>query len=233
MTRSVSSRRRARLTVGGVGLAAALVVAAPLAASAHVHVTPEEAAANSSTRLAFSFSHGCDGSPTTALTIDIPEGVDGITPVLDGAWTISREVGTDGIPTQVTFTALTPVEDGVSASVALDAIFSSSVADSDIAFPVLQTCQTGETNWNQIAEEGQEAHDLDAPAPVVMVGPAAASTGDGHGDGGDHDATGSTPKAEGSAASDAADPVARWLAGGALVAALAALGVTLFRRRAS
>lgn len=240
MTLTASSRRRARLTLGGLTLGAALALAAPLAASAHVHVTPEEASANASSRLTFSFSHGCDGSPTTALAVQIPDGVDGVTPVLDGAWTIERELGDDGIPTRVVYTAAAPVEDGVSASVSMDVIFASSAADSDVAFPVLQTCATGETDWAQIAEEGQDPHDLDAPAPVVAVGEVAATDDDGHGSGDGHaseaphdsDADGDGTHAE-AAGSDAGDPVARWLAGGALVAAVAALGVTLLRRRSS
>lgn len=238
MTLTASSRRRARMTIGGITLGAALVLAAPLAASAHVHVDPAEASANASSRLSFSFSHGCDGSPTTALAVQIPDGVDGVTPVLDGAWTIDREVGDDGIPTLVTYTAATPVEDGVSASVSMDVIFGSSVAETDVAFPVLQTCATGETDWAQIAEDGQDPHDLEAPAPVVAVGAVAETDGDGHGSGDGHaseaphdsDSDGEGTHAEASGA-DSGDPVARWLAGGALVAALAALGVTLLRRR--
>ena len=59
----------------GLGTAAglALVIGAPLAASAHVHVDPGTVAAGSTATLTFAFSHGCDGSPTTALVIDIPD----------------------------------------------------------------------------------------------------------------------------------------------------------------
>jgi len=236
MTTITPARRRARLA-GGLALAATLVVAAPLAASAHVHVTPEAASASASTRLSFSFSHGCDGSPTTALVVDIPDGVDGVTPVVDGAWTISRELGDDGIATQVTYTAVTPVEDGLSAAVALDVIFASSAANTDVAFPVVQRCETGQTDWIEIAEDGQSADDLEAPAPVVAVGSVAEGDGHAHGTGDagedhadseDHAST----DAEGAAQSAAeADPVARWLSAGALVAALAALGLTVLRRR--
>lgn len=233
-----SSRRRARL-FAGILAGAVLAVGAPLAASAHVHVTPEESAAGATTRLSFSFSHGCEDSPTTAVTITIPEGIDGVTPVLDGAWTISRELGTDGIPTQVTYTAVTPVENGVAAAVALDVIFASSAVDTSVAFPVLQTCVVGSTDWADIAADGEEAHDLEAPAPVVAVG-AVAEAGDGHGHAdadtetetteGEHghdDASTETP----AAASDGSGTVALWLSGGALVAALAALGVALVGRR--
>lgn len=208
-----------RLTAGLVA-GVALAVAAPLAAAAHVHVSPGESPAGTSTRLDFTFSHGCDGSPTTALRFDLPAGIDAVTPVLDGAWTIAREVGADGIATRLVYAAVQPVEDGVSATVSMDVVFASTAADTDVAFPVVQECAAGETAWAEVPEAGQDPHELDAPAPVVAVGPVAADDGHGHG--------------EGSAAHDAApaaDPVARWLSGGALVAALAALGVAILGRR--
>ncbi|MEZ5214688.1 MAG: DUF1775 domain-containing protein [Microbacterium sp.] len=102
--------------------------------------------------------------------ITIPEGVDGVTPVVDGAFTISRELGDDGVPTQVTYTAVTPIESGTSATVSLDVIFASSAANSSVAFPVLQKCVVGETDWSEVAADGQTEDDLQAPAPVVAVG---------------------------------------------------------------
>ena len=223
MSLTIRSRRRAR-TFAGVIAGAALVLAAPLAASAHVHVTPDESAAGSTTRLSFSLSHGCEDSPTTAVKITIPQGIDGVKPVLDGAWTISRDLNTDGIPTSVTFTAVKPVESGVAAAVALDVIFGSAAANTSVAFPVLQTCVTGSTDWSQVAAEGQTEDDLASPAPVVAVGAVSSDTGDhDHSAGAGSDAA-STPAPE-------ADPVARWLSGGALVAAIAALVVAFTRRR--
>ncbi len=214
MTSTVPARRRARLLAGLVA-GTALAVAAPLAAAAHVHVHPGEASAGASTRLDFSFGHGCDGAATTALVFDIPDVVDGVTPIVDGAWAITRELGDDGIPTRVVYTATQPIEDGLSASVAMRVIFAASAAGSAVAFPVLQECETGATAWIEVAEDGQDPHDLAAPAPLVQVGDATAA--DGH----DHDNADET----------GADPVARWLAGGALVAGAAALAVTLIRRR--
>ncbi|PZU47891.1 MAG: nuclear export factor GLE1 [Microbacterium sp.] len=232
-----SSRPRA-LVAAGVVAGAALVLAAPLAASAHIHVTPEESAAGTSTRLDFSFSHGCDDSPTTAVVFTIPEGIDGVTPVLNGAWTISRELGDDGIPTQVTYTAVTPVESGTAATVSLDVIFASSAAETSVAFPVLQRCVEGETDWSEVAAEGQTEDDLEAPAPVVAVGAVSADTGHGHGDAEEsEDAADDSAAHEGDHAETAApsasepDAVARWLGGSALVAALAALGVAIAGRR--
>ncbi|MEW1834351.1 DUF1775 domain-containing protein [Microbacterium sp. NPDC079995] len=221
------SARRSALTIAGVALGGALVLAAPLAASAHVHVHADGAAAGATSRLEFSFSHGCDGSPTTALVFDVPEGVANVTPVVDGVWTIDRVLGDDGTPTQVTYTAATPVEDGLAASASFDALFSSGVGGTDIAFPVTQVCETGETAWTQIAEDGQDPDDLESPAPIVAVAAASDAAASEHGD--DHGAA----EAEAAPAAAAAEsaPVATWLGGGALVLGAAALVVALLNRR--
>ncbi|GAA3631047.1 hypothetical protein GCM10022200_12350 [Microbacterium awajiense] len=236
------ARNRSRLTVGlGIAAGVALAVGAPLAASAHVNVTPGTPAAGSNTTLTFAFSHGCDGAPTTALAIEIPEGVAGVKPNVQAGWTITVEEGEDGVPTSVTYTTDTPVEDGYKASVALDVLLGEDTAGSTLAFPTVQSCTEGENAWVEIAEEGEDPHDLDSPAPVVTVGEA---TDDGHGHGeeseetDDHAATDDTDGHSDSAdATDASasadDPVARWLAAGGLVAGLAALGVSLWRTRKS
>lgn len=215
-----------------IGSAAGLVLAVgvPLAASAHVHVDPGTASAGATETLTFAFSHGCDGSPTTALVIDIPEGVGNATPIVQGGWTISREAGADGIPTQVTFTSDTPVEDGLKATVSMDVLFEESAADTSVAFPVTQTCVEGETAWTEVAEDGQDPHDLESPAPVVEVG-AVADEGDGHGDASGDGEHADADADDSTATSAGADPVARPLAAGGLIAGIAALAVVLVRGR--
>ncbi|MFC8680868.1 YcnI family protein [Microbacterium ureisolvens] len=235
---TTTSPTRTRRTVIGVTAGLALAIGAPLAASAHVHVDPGTTSAGSTSTLTFSFSHGCDGSPTTALAVDIPDGVGNVTPVVQAGWTITRDLGTDGVPTRVVYTADQPVENGLKATVSMDALFAEDAADTTIAFPVTQSCVAGETAWTQIAEDGEDPHDLDAPAPVVEVGPVADDAEDGHGssdaaaaDGGSHD---DADAADAAGAQDAAsvpsaDPVARWLAAGGLAAGIAALAVALVR----
>lgn len=223
--------RRTALTFTGIAIGGALAIGVPMAASAHVHAYADGAAAGASSRVDFTFSHGCDGSPTTAIVIDVPEGVDNATPVVDGAWSISRELGDNGIPTQITYTALTPVEDGFAASVAIDALFSTDTGGTEIAFPVTQQCETGETAWVDIAGEGEDPEELESPAPLVAVAAASASGTDEHGDHGEQAETDAAAESTPAAAEDAA-PVATWLAGGALVVSIAALAAALIRRRA-
>lgn len=235
-----TSRRPSRLVLGtAAGIALALGV--PLAASAHVHVDAAgDVHAGATQTLTFSFSHGCDGSPTTALAIDIPEAAGNATPIAQGGWTITREAGADGTPTRIVYTAENPIDDGVKATVSLDVLFTEESAGTTVAFPATQTCAEGETAWVEIAEEGQDPHDLEAPAPVIAVGPVADAE-DGHGHAGD---AAETEDAHADAGVDAtaadavttsatteADPVARWLAAGGLVAGLAALVVALVRGR--
>lgn len=225
-----STTRRRGLVLVGIAAGAVLAVAAPLAAAAHVHVDPGEVSAGATETLTFSFSHGCDDSPTTALVIAIPDGVGNATPVIDGAWTITRTAGDDGVPTEVTYTAVEPIESGLKASVSMDVLFDTEAANTSIAFPVVQQCVEGVNEWTEVAAEGEDAESLESPAPVVVVGDAVAE-GDGH----DHD-HGSADEdtadaAESAASADAADAVARWVAGGALAIAVVALVVALVRGR--
>lgn len=171
--------------------AAALVVAAPLAAQAHVTATPDTAAAGGYGTLTFAFSHGCDGSPTKALEITIPEGLDSVTPTVAPGWDIAVERdGENGPVSRVTYTAQAPVADGLRATVVLGVKYAEDTAGETLAFPVNQVCEVGNTDWAEIADAGVDPHSLDAPAPTVTVGEAAADEHGGeHADGaGDHSA---------------------------------------------
>jgi uncharacterized protein YcnI len=197
-------------------------------------VDPDTAAAGSTETVTFSFAHGCDGAPTTALAIDIPDGVGNATPIVQGGWTITRELGSNGVPTRVVYTADAPIEDGLKASVAMDVLFTEAAAGTALAFPVTQTCAAGETAWTQLADADQDPEELDAPAPVVTVGAVAEDGAGSDHHGGAHDAGDADADAHADEADDAtqtADPVARWIAAGGLAAGIAALVVVLVRGR--
>lgn len=218
-----STRTRLRLGAG-LTLAGAFVLAAPLAASAHVTVSPDQASADAYSVLTFAFSHGCDGSPTTSIAIDFPEGIAAAAPTIAPGWSI-EVIGADtGIPTGVIYTADAPVASGLRAAFDVQVKFSADDAGETLAFPVVQTCVDGSVAWVEIPAEGEDPHELDAPAPTVTVGAVAASEHAGTDAGASH-----APSDTGTEAADA-DPVARWLAAGGIVAGLAALGVALTAR---
>lgn len=226
MSRTIRPRtRRNALATAGVLGGAILAIALPSMAGAHVGVSPDELVAGDHGVLTFSFSHGCENSPTTALRITMPDGLASVAPTMDSDWNIEVERGDDGLVSAVTYTAVTPVPTELRGAVSMGVGLDESTPDS-LAFPVVQQCVEGATEWTQIAENGEDPHSLDAPAPVVSVTAAAAG---GHGE---HTAT-EAPK-EDSTPAPATDPVGIALGAGGLVAGIAALVVAIlaYRRKA-
>ncbi|MFC5931606.1 DUF1775 domain-containing protein [Cryobacterium melibiosiphilum] len=220
--------KRSSITLAAaVAAGAFLALSAPLAASAHVSVEPASTAAGSYTVLTFSNAHGCDGSPTTGITIDIPEGIDSVSPTINPGWTAAKVMDGDRVG-QVTYTAETPLEDGYRTTFALSLQLPADAEGETLAFPVLQSCEIGETSWSEATVEGEEepAH----PAPVITVTEASADE-HGHSDAtaastDDHADTATTETtAAGSASSTSGDVLARVLGIGGL--AVGAVGIVL------
>lgn len=228
MTRNIRTRRPRpavlRLAAGVLG-GAALAVAVPLMAGAHVGVSPDELAAGDHGVLTFSFSHGCENSPTTALRITMPEGLASVSPTMDSDWNIQVERGDDGLVSVVTYTAVAPVPTELRGAVSMGVGLDENTPDT-LAFPVVQECVEGSTEWTQLAEKGEDPHSLDAPAPVVSVTAAGA---DGHGEHAESDTA-----AEAATPARVSDPLGVALGAGGLLAGFAALVVAIlaYRRRA-
>jgi uncharacterized protein YcnI len=186
------------LLMGGAALlgAVALSFGGAIAANAHVGLGGSSDEAGTSTLLTFSFSHGCEESPTTGLTIQIPEGINAVTPTVDAGWTVEKVMQDLATPiedahgneitqrvSEVVYTANEPIENGYRAAVVLSLTLPEDAAGTTLAFPTVQRCEVGENAWIQIAEEGQDPHDLDAPAPTIAV--TAGALDDEHADGAD------------------------------------------------
>jgi hypothetical protein len=45
--------------------------------------------------------------------------------------------------------------------------------DGTLAFPALQTCETGSAAWTEVPQAGQSPHALAHPAPTITLSPAA------------------------------------------------------------
>jgi uncharacterized protein YcnI len=160
-------------------VAAGALVAAP-AAGAHVSISPSEAPAGSSGFFELTVSHGCDESPTTRLTVKMPDGITSATPEAVPGW--------DARVTTRTLDEPVEAGHGETVSEVVDTIsweggplpsdqlarFGVSVrlpesAGTTLYFPTVQECETGETRWIQIPLEGQSEEDLDEPAPAVSL----------------------------------------------------------------
>ncbi|WP_456284856.1 YcnI family protein [Microbacterium sp. JZ101] len=214
--------RRRGIRLAASGALAAALVAAPLAAHAHVTVTPDAPVAGGYDVLTFAFSHGCDDSPTTALVITPPaDGIDSVVPTVQAGWSIDveRDAST-GLVQSITYTADEPVPNAMRAAVELSVAYAADAPDT-LAFPVEQLCVDGSTSWSEIAEDGEDPHDLEAPAPVVTLAPAAEEDG--------HAADDATTETDAGEADSGAVPVA--LGAGGLAAGIAALVVSILAYR--
>jgi uncharacterized protein YcnI len=239
-----SSRTLTRLTVLPAATAViALSLVAP--ASAHVTATPSSAAAGSSTVVTFSVGHGCEGSPTTKIEIQVPESVLSVTPsrnpYYDVVSTIEEleEPATDSHGNEVTertstvaYTATTPLPDGQRDTFQLTFTVPDAAGEV-LAFPTIQTCQKGETAWTEVPAAGQDEHQLDHPAPSFEILPATGE--DDHGDAADDAHDTEEPEAVEAAASEDGDASAAlgWIGLAAGLLGLAAGGVALARTRAT
>lgn len=171
-------------------LCAAALLASATTASAHVVLEDQAALAGSSYRAAFRVSHGCDGSPTTAVRVFLPAGVRGAKPMPKAGWTLAvrreslaqpysshgKTVGEDVV--EVSWTASSPasfLQDDWYEEFVLRAALPE--RDGALWFRVLQTCERGRLDWAETPAQGTSTRGLKAPAVLLEVlpsGPAAA-----------------------------------------------------------
>jgi len=180
--------------------AALLLFAAP--AAAHVTANPREATAGGYTYHAFRVGHGCEGSPTTKVAVQVPEGVVSVKPQETAGWTIAITNGpitpydnhgetiTEGVK-EVSWTAATPLPDSHMQQFGLSMKMPDKPGET-VYFPVVQTCRQGVHRWITIPVEGQE--EPDEPAPGVKLVKAGHDAG--------HGAAGATDETNSPAADD-------------------------------
>ncbi|WP_400996465.1 YcnI family protein [Agromyces sp. GXQ0307] len=240
--RSITRTTAAAATALGAGTLLAL--AAPVAAQAHVVVTPSSTAAGSYAVLEFASGHGCDGSPTTSYAVEIPESILSVTPTLKPGWDVEKVMveldepveGAHGDVVaervgQVVYTAATPQPDGYRETFQVQVLLPEDAEGERLEFPVLQSCVEGENDWSQSGADGAEP---ELPAPAIEVTEAA---GDAHGHG-DADAEAATDdhadahEAEETAATQGSvDVVGRLLGIAGLAVGAAGLTVAILARR--
>ncbi|AND15616.1 DUF1775 domain-containing protein [Rathayibacter tritici] len=240
-----------RLRIAGSGAlvatgALALALAAPTAASAHVTAAASSTAAGSYSVVTFSLAHGCEGSPTTGLTITMPDGINSVSPTVNPNWDVVKNEVAIAEPvtdshgntatkrvSDVVYTAKTPLADGYRDTVSLQLQLPADAAGSTLEFPVLQTCETGSTTWDQPTVEGQDEPELPAPTVAVTAAEAGSSHGGGHhGEAGHDDGDGEVATtASTTTATGGDDLLARILGVGGLVVGAVGVAVGLASRR--
>lgn len=208
----------------------ALALAVPAAAHAHVGASASSTAAGSYTVITFSVPHGCEGSPTQVVTIDIPESVPSVTPTVNPSWSVEKvsEPTADGEGDRVAQVVYTSLTGGLPSDLRdtfeLSLLLPEGEEGDVVEFPVTQTCTEGSVTW-----EGEDV-------PAIML---TAATGDAHGHGlsDEHtqDSTGSTSNTDGAAgaASGDGDLVARILGIVGVAVGIVGVAIALVSRRAT
>jgi uncharacterized protein YcnI len=177
--------------VGAPVAALGLALLPVASAAAHVSVTASTTAAGSYTIGTFAVPHGCDGSPTTRVAISIPEQILSVKPTRNAFWDVRIVIARLPEPkvdahgnevtervSEIVYTAGTPLPDGVRDAFELSFQVPGAVGET-LTFPIIQTCQKGETAWTEVPAAGQDEEELEHPAPSFVI-TAPDGDGDGH-----------------------------------------------------
>lgn len=195
--RSARTRSRRVMQTGAATLIVSLVgLASP--ASAHVTVTPSTTTAGAYAVLQFSVGHGCEKSPTTKITVQIPAQITSVTPTRTALWKVAKRTEKIDPPSvdshgnkivervaSVTFSTDTPLPDGYREVFEL-AVQLPEASGTKLVFPTIQTCEQGESAWIEVPQDGQNVEELELPAPGFIISEPDegmhhhATTGDSH-----------------------------------------------------
>ncbi|WP_082801507.1 DUF1775 domain-containing protein [Herbidospora cretacea] len=142
------------VAVGLTAVVLALLPAAP--ALAHVLLESAQPNGDGSVTLTFSFDHGCDGAPTEALVVRVPDGSTVLSAGQPGGWRGAVKGNT------VEWTG-PGVADGTKAAFTLTARLSGKVG-APLLFPTTQRCAGGKGyEWIGVEDASEE------PAPRLIA----------------------------------------------------------------
>jgi uncharacterized protein YcnI len=161
-------------------------VAAMLAASsadAHVTLENRQATPASYYKAVFAVPHGCAGSATVKIRVQIPEGVIAVKPMPKPGWTLDMVKGkystsyelhgaaiSEGVK-EVTWSGGKLADDNYDEFVLASFLTGSLKPNTTLYFPVVQECEQGVSRWIEIPQEGKPGHDSKSPAPGVKLIP--------------------------------------------------------------
>ena len=162
--------------------AVAVLVTSP--ALAHVTLETKQATVGSSYKAVFTVPHGCAGSATTKIRVQIPEGVIGVKPMPKAGWNLETVKGkyaaeydyhgsklSEGVK-EVAWSGGKLADDNYDEFVVSTYLTGGLKPNSTLYFPVVQECEQGVSRWIDIPKEGEaHGHDSKSPAPGVKLMP--------------------------------------------------------------
>lgn len=184
------------IRLGAVVVAAVLLGVLATPALAHVTANPNQASSEFF-KTNLQVGHGCEGSPTTEVRVQIPDGVLDATPQVVAGWEIEVVTGPLAKPYESHGETITegtreiawkggPLPDGQMQEFGMSLRLSQDLNGKAAYFPVVQTCEQGEHRWIEIPQSVAQWDELESPAPYVEV----AFASEGHGGAGHAGAAG-------------------------------------------
>jgi uncharacterized protein YcnI len=166
----------------GFVVAAIVLAAAPVLA--HVGLETKQATIGTSYKAVFIVPHGCAGSPTVKIRVQIPEGVIAAKPMPKAGWNVEAISGkyateydyhgsklSEGVKEVVWSGGKLP-DHHYEEFVVSTFLTTGLKPNSTLYFPVVQECEQGVSRWIDIPKEGSEAgHGSKTPAPGVKLMP--------------------------------------------------------------
>ncbi|MEM9011502.1 MAG: DUF1775 domain-containing protein [Pseudomonadota bacterium] len=145
----------------------------------HATLEVQEAEVNSTYKGVMRVGHGCEGEATNVVRIQIPEGVIAVKPMPKPGWTLETVTGDYAQSYEYYGTHTEGVKEIVWTGELLDAHYDEFVfrarltdaleVDQMLFFPTVQECASGEHAWIEIPAAGQDPHELESPAPGLML----------------------------------------------------------------
>ena len=128
--------------------------------------------------------HGCEGKPTIALKVRIPEGLIAVKPMPKPGWQLAVIRGKYAHPYDYEGERLTEgVQEIDWTGGALpddfydEFTFTGHLTDlapgTVLSFPTVQECQGAVRRWIEVPAPGQDPDELEAPAPQLTIGQGA------------------------------------------------------------
>lgn len=163
-------------------LAAALLAATASGALAHATLEKGEASVGASYKAVIRVPHGCDGKPTIAVRVRLPEGFIAAKPQPKAGWTLEKTRGAyaktyqyHGTPlseglTEVAWTGGSLADDEYDEFVVRGTLSGDLPVGETLYFLTVQDCPDGAAErWIEIPAAGQSGDDLEMPAPGLKL----------------------------------------------------------------
>ena len=160
--------------------AALLCLTGASTAFAHATLETKEAPAGSFYKAVIRVGHGCEGTATTSIRVQIPEGVIAVKPMPKPGWELTTKEGqyaqaydyygeklTKGV-TEVSWTGGS-LPDAWYDEFVFRARLPDRPPGTVIYFPIVQQCEKGVHRWIELPEPGKTADDYKEPAPGVTI----------------------------------------------------------------